>query len=71
MFECTTIVFSKLANSLGGGERVRKEQKKKNMQRALKLKGARNLDADLSASNSICSLPYVLIPDEVVQRLTS
>jgi hypothetical protein len=41
------------------------------MQRASKLKAARNLDADLSAGNSICILPYVLIPYEVVQRLTS
>ncbi|XP_035823077.1 uncharacterized protein [Zea mays] len=53
---------SKRRNRSGNGD---------SMQRASKLKVARNLDAVLSTGNSIRSLPYVLIPDEVVQRLTS
>jgi hypothetical protein len=55
----------------GRSKRRNKSRNEDNMQRASKLKVAHNLDADIFAGNSIRSLPYVLIPDEVVQRLTS
>jgi hypothetical protein len=56
---------------LGKSKRRNRSGNGGSMQRASKLKAARNIDADLSARNSICSLPYVLIPYEVLQRLTS
>jgi hypothetical protein len=56
---------------LGKSKRRNKSGNGDNMQRASKLKAARNLDADLSTGNSIRSLPYVLIPNEVVKWLTS